>query len=205
MDMINKSFRLILASASPRRKEILGKLSVEFEIIPSYAEEITDKTMPSEIVKDLSHLKAWEVYNRIKDGEKTDGKKDSFIPVVIGSDTVVDHKGHIMGKPASEEDAFKMIKSYAGDVHQVHTGVCIIINGEKEYNFSVSSSVYVADMDDSEIQAYVDTGEPMDKAGGYAIQGLFAPFITRIEGDYYNIVGFPIAEVYRILKQESVL
>lgn len=190
--------RIVLASASPRRREILGKLGIEFEIIPSNAEEITDRSEPSEIVKELAKLKAWDVFRSLSasSGEET---------VVIGSDTVVDHKGHIMGKPKTEQEAFEMIKSYAGDVHQVHTGVCIIINGNREYNFSVSSSVYVVEMTDEEIRSYVASGEPMDKAGGYAIQGLFAPFISRIEGDYYNIVGFPVSEVYRILKLEKII
>lgn len=197
------SSRIILASASPRRKEILGKLGIPFEIIPSDCEELYSATEPSEIVRELSALKAADVYER--ELKKRSSKEEGASLVVIGSDTIVAHRGHIMGKPHTRQEAFEMIKSYAGDTHQVHTGVCIMIEGGQTYNFTVTSSVQVVDMTDGEILRYVDTGEPMDKAGAYALQGLFAPYVSGIEGDYYNIVGFPICRVYHILKDEGII
>lgn len=223
-------YRIILASASPRRKEILGKLNFDFEIIPSDCEEITTETEPAEVVRSLAKLKAEDIWKRVTaapftaaDGIKAGGKKaleekngvglensrKTKGLVVIGSDTIVDHAGRIMGKPHSEEEAFEMIRSYAGDFHYVHTGVCILIEdmegNRKIHNFTVSSKVNVVDMTDWEIRNYVATKEPMDKAGAYALQGLFAPYISSIEGDYYTIVGLPLCEVYRILKEEHII
>ena len=103
--------------------------------------------------------------------------------------------------PADRAEAISMIKSFAGDIHQVYTGVTIIIPNEKTYTYNICTDVHVLQMTDEEIERYVDTGEPMDKAGAYAIQGLFAPFISKIDGDYYNVVGLPISSVYAILKK----
>lgn len=197
------NYRIVLASASPRRKEILSKLGVQFEVIPSDCEEVYSATEPAQIVKELAILKAEDVYKKLIN-ERTASDNNGSL-VVIGSDTIVAHKGRVMGKPHSKEEAFEMIKSYAGDTHQVHTGVCIMIENGQTHSFTVSSSVNVVPMTDEEIWAYVESGEPMDKAGAYALQGLFAPFVSGIEGDYYNIVGFPICRVYHILKDEGII
>ena len=181
--------KVILASASPRRKEILSKTGIEFEVQVSSCDENINEKEPDKLVMKLSELKAKDVAEKNPDA------------IVIGSDTVVAHKGQIMGKPADREEAIRMIKSFAGDVHQVYTGVTIIIPGEKTYTYNICTDVHVLPMTEQEIERYVDSGEPMDKAGAYAIQGLFAPYISKIDGDYYNVVGLPISSVYAILKK----
>lgn len=206
--------RIILASASPRRKEILEKLNINFEVLPSGCEEKTTETEPGEIVRELAAIKAEDVFLKVsaetaRSDEWDSGADSRQRLVVIGADTIVDHRGIIMGKPHSPEEAKAMIRSYAGDTHLVHTGVCILVANDdgnvNKYNFTVTSSVNVVEMSEEEIEAYVMTGEPMDKAGAYALQGLFAPYISGIRGDYYNIVGLPICEVYHILKKECIL
>lgn len=184
-----QKYKVILASASPRRKEILGKTGIDFEVQVSDCDENIDEKQPDKLVMKLSELKARDVATKNSDA------------IIIGSDTVVAHKGHIMGKPADRAEAISMIKSFAGDIHQVYTGVTIIVPNEKTYTYNVCTDVHVLPMTDEEIERYVDTGEPMDKAGAYAIQGLFAPFISKIDGDYYNVVGLPISSVYAIMKK----
>ena len=190
-------YQIILASGSPRRKELLGLLGVEFQIITSNKEEIITSTDPEEVVKELSVMKAEDV-----------AKNAEGPAVILGADTVVSYQGQILGKPKDKEDAIRMITSFAGDVHQVYTGVCIIrkeADGTKKtISFAESTKVTTYPMTEEEIVRYVDSGEPMDKAGAYAIQGLFAPYIKKISGDYYNIVGFPIARIYQCLKEEGI-
>ena len=182
--------RVILASASPRRREILAKTGIEFEVQVSNCDENIGVLEPDKLVMELSALKANDVAEKNPDA------------IVIGSDTVVAHKGQIMGKPKSREEAISMIKSFAGDVHQVYTGVTIVIpQSDNKITYNVCTDVHVLPMTDDEVERYVDTGEPMDKAGAYAIQGLFAPYISKIDGDYYNVVGLPISSLYMILKE----
>lgn len=190
-------YQVILASGSPRRKELLELIGVEFNIITSNKEEIITSTNPEEVVKELSMMKAEDVAERVPGPA-----------VILGADTVVAHGGRILGKPKDAEDAVNMIRSFAGDDHYVYTGVCIIrkeADGtEKKISFAEGTRVTVYPMTEEEIKRYVASGEPMDKAGAYAIQGLFAPYIKGIEGDYYNIVGFPIAGIYQRLKEEGI-
>ena len=186
--MKTQKYKVILASASPRRKEILAKTGIDFEVQVSDCDENIDEKQPDKLVMKLSELKARDVAAKNPNA------------IIIGSDTVVAHKGHIMGKPADRAEAISMIKSFAGDIHQVYTGVTIIVPNKKTYTYNVCTDVHVLQMTGEEIERYVDTGEPMDKAGAYAIQGLFAPFISKIDGDYYNVVGLPISSVYTILK-----
>ena len=190
-------YQVILASGSPRRKELLELIGVEFNIITSNKEEIITSTNPEEVVKELSMMKAEDVAERVPGPA-----------VILGADTVVAHGGRILGKPKDAEDAVNMIHSFVGDDHYVYTGVCIIrkeADGtEKKISFAEGTRVTVYPMTEEEIKRYVASGEPMDKAGAYAIQGLFAPYIKGIEGDYYNIVGFPIAGIYQRLKEEGI-
>lgn len=190
-------YQIVLASGSPRRKELLELIGVEFKIITSNKEEIITSTNPEEVVKELSMMKAEDV------AESVTGPA-----IILGADTVVAHGGRILGKPKDKEDAFRMIRSFAGDDHYVYTGVCIIrkeADGSvKKISFAEGTKVTVYPMTDKEIERYVASNEPMDKAGAYAIQGLFAPYIKGIEGDYYNIVGFPIAGIYQRLKAEGI-
>lgn len=191
------NYQIILASGSPRRKELLELIGAEFTIITSNKEEIISSTDPEEVVKELSMMKAEDVASGVEGPA-----------VILGADTVVAHGGRILGKPKDEDDAFRMISSFAGDDHYVYTGVCIIrkeADGSvKKISFAEGTKVTVYPMTEEEIKRYVASKEPMDKAGAYAIQGLFAPYIKGIEGDYYNIVGFPIAGIYRRLKEEGI-
>ena len=190
-------YQVILASGSPRRKELLELIGVEFKIITSNKEEVITSTNPEEVVKELSMMKAEDVAASV-----------AGPAIILGADTVVAHGGRILGKPKDKADAVNMIRSFAGDDHYVYTGVCIIrkeADGSvKKISFAEGTKVTVYPMTEEEIEQYVATNEPMDKAGAYAIQGLFAPYIKGIEGDYYNIVGFPIAGIYQRLKEEGI-
>lgn len=184
--------KLILASASPRRKELLGKIGLEFEIIPAKGEEVVTKKLPWEVVEELSFQKAKEI---------ADMQTEECI--VIGSDTIVAKEEKIMGKPKDEADAYQMLSEIAGNVHQVYTGVTLIRTGKdpKVITFAEKTDVHLYPMSDDEIHAYIATKDPMDKAGAYGIQGDFAIHVKGIEGDYYNVVGLPIGKVYQELKQ----
>lgn len=186
--------KIILASASPRRKEILEQIGMRFEILVSDKEEIYESSRPDEIVKELSLLKANHVSEMV---EKND-------IIIIGADTIVSHEGKVLGKPKNREDAFEMIKSIQGKVHKVYTGVAILCydkSGNREtVNEAVETKVFVSPMNEKEINDYLDTNEYKDKAGAYAIQGRFAPFIEKIEGDYYNVVGLPVSYIYHTIK-----
>jgi len=194
--------KIILASASPRRRELLTQIGMEFEVITSSSDEIIIKEIPCEIVMELATGKACEVYDKVV----TDSECDKI--VVIGADTIVVHNGRIMGKPVDEADAVAMLTELCGDVHQVYTGVALIWNedGHKcSHSFYECTDVYVSDASDEEIKAYVATGDPMDKAGAYGIQGRFAAFIKKIDGDYNNVVGLPVGRVYQELKGYGLL
>lgn len=171
----------ILASASPRRKEILELADLKFDIMPSNAQEITTKTAPNEVVMELASIKAKDIY-----------KKSEKQSMIVGADTVVAYQGQILGKPADEADAKRMLTMLSGQTHEVYTGVCIIEDG-KTKTFYEETKVTFYEISDEQIDHYIKTGEPMDKAGSYGIQGKAAVFIKGIEGDYYNVVGFPIA------------
>lgn len=189
--------KVILASGSPRRRELLAQIGIEFDVRVSEQEEIYHSTVPEEIVKELALLKAEHVAENMQEEERA-GK------VIIGADTVVVQDGRILGKPQGEEDAFRMLKKLQGRSHEVYTGTALLYFEGKEkktVNRAVKTNVYVDAMTEKEIQAYIASGEPMDKAGAYGIQGKFAAFIERIEGDYYNVVGLPVSFVYQCLKQ----
>ena len=194
--------RIILASASPRRKELLSNMGLDYEIIVSDCEEVTEKTKPCDIVRELSKMKALNVF------EKAEGEifEDTLI---IAADTLVFLNDEHLGKPADTEDAKRMIRKLSGCVHTVITGVTVIkacadgakgLKKQEIVNFEEITEVYVSKLSESEIEWYVSTGEPMDKAGSYAIQGRFAKFITRINGDYSNVVGLPVSKLYEELK-----
>lgn len=172
---------IILASASPRRKEILELADLKFDVMPSDAQEITTKTAPNEVVMELASLKAKDIY-----------KKSEKQSMIVGADTVVAYQGQILGKPTDEADAKRMLTMLSGQTHEVYTGVCVIEDG-KTKTFYEETKVTFYEISDEQIDYYIKTGEPMDKAGSYGIQGKAAVFIKGIEGDYYNVVGFPIA------------
>ena len=172
---------IILASASPRRKEILELADLKFDVMPSDAQEITTKTAPNEVVMELASIKAKDIY-----------KKSEKQSMIVGADTVVAYQGQILGKPTDEADAKRMLTMLSGQTHEVYTGVCVIEDG-KTKTFYEETKVTFYEISDEQIDYYIKTGEPMDKAGSYGIQGKAAVFIKGIEGYYYNVVGFPIA------------
>lgn len=190
--------RIILGSASPRRSELMAQIGLEFEVIVSEKEEYYKSNTPEAIVKELALMKAENVASKLKsDCEAKD-------IIVIGADTIVVLDDRILGKPKDEEEAYRMLMSIQGRPHQVFTGVAILDfdgNGAcQTYPHSVETKVYVHEMDEQEIRSYIKSGEPMDKAGAYGIQGGFAAYIDKIEGDYYNVVGLPISYLYQQLK-----
>ncbi len=194
--------KIYLASASPRRKELLRQVGISFKVVPSDVEERITKERPDEVVEELSYQKAVDVCGRLT----AEGKNDF---VVIGADTVVSAWGKILGKPADKADAARMLKNLQGGSHQVYTGVTIAWKYQDMppmyATFSECTDVTMYAMTDEEIRAYVDSGEPMDKAGAYAIQGLCAAHIQGICGDYNNVVGLPVGRLCQELKKRGLL
>lgn len=178
---------IILASASPRRKEILEKHGIPFQIEVSDVDESHEKMHPAKLVEELSKRKAKAVFQKFP-GE-----------IVLGADTVVAYSDEILEKPKNDKDAHRMISLLQGNVHQVYTGVTIC-SPEKEITFSVKTDVYVKEMSPAEINTYIATGEGKDKAGSYAIQGIFSKYIEKYDGDYENVVGLPGKHVEETLK-----
>lgn len=186
--------RLILASASPRRKELLERIGVTFDIIPAKGEEVITKEQPDEVVMELSKQKAQEIA----------GTAEADV-LVLGADTVVAYEGKILGKPKDETDAFKMLSMLSGKEHEVYTGVALIDNRDGSVeNFFERTKVTMYPISEKEIRDYIAGGEPMDKAGAYAIQGIGAKFIQKIEGDYSNVVGLPVGRIYQEIKRKSI-
>lgn len=193
-------YKIILASNSPRREELLKQAGVNFTIIPSTKDEITTKERPEEIVGELALNKAKEVALSVNEQA-----------IIIGADTMVAIGDKILGKPHNEENSKKMLTLLQGREHQVYTGVGIIIKSiidgqvrERELSFFQLSEVRVSKLNEKQIRDYIATKEPFDKAGAYGIQGKFAVHIESITGEYNNIVGLPIAKIYRTLLAEGI-
>ncbi|KIQ94900.1 Septum formation protein Maf [Anoxybacillus thermarum] len=181
--------QLVLASSSPRRKQLLRMLGLPFDILVGDVDESFDAALsPSEIVKQLAHKKANAVWQQKKDA------------CVIGADTIVVSEGEVLGKPTGEQDAFRMLKRLSGTTHEVWTGVAIC--AEKEcVTFAEKTDVTFWPLTDEDIWAYIATKEPLDKAGAYGIQERGALFVKKIDGDYFSVVGLPIARLARELKK----
>lgn len=191
--------KIILASASPRRRELLTQIGLEFEVMVSDAEEQLDAAEPYAVVQELSARKAKAVAAEYmeKRGSNTDGADI----LVIGADTVVSCDGEILGKPRDAGDAVRMLRLLSGRCHEVYTGVTFVYDrGLACHTFYECTKVRFAPMTEREITEYVATGDPMDKAGAYGIQGFCARYIIGIEGDYNNVVGLPVGRVYQELK-----
>lgn len=189
--------RIILASASPRREELLGKLFQTFEVIPAKGEECVKSGQTPQVVLALSEQKAKEV-------ERESAAQEDAAYLIIGADTLVAVNGQILGKPQDSQDAAAMLRRLQGNVHQVYTGVTLLLGCGQErrcIQFTECTDVYFYPITEEEILAYIHTKEPMDKAGSYGIQGIGGRFVKRIDGDYSNVVGLPVAGIYQRLKK----
>lgn len=183
--------KVILASKSPRRKEILETMGVDFEIdVADVDESVSDSLTPVEAVCEISKRKADAVLERHKEGGC----------IVISADTVVVIDGRIIGKPKNEEDAFDIIKSLSGRTHEVYSGFTVCSSDKSGTDFEVTQ-VHFRELCDDEIMRYIATGECMDKAGAYGIQQKGNLFVQYIHGDYYNVVGFPISKICVTIKE----
>lgn len=185
----DNDLKLVLASASPRREELLTQLNLKFTVVPSKIDEeefnISD---PVELVKVLAEEKARSVSKLVED------------VIIIAADTVVVHNGQILGKPANESKARKMLKELSSDQHQVITGVAVLNSrtGESHLDYNITD-VKMTALSEQDIDKYVETGEPLDKAGSYAIQGFGGLFVEEIKGSYYSVMGLPIHQLAKLL------
>lgn len=195
--MIDPQIPIILASASPRRTELLKQAGFTFTVIPSSIEEQRTETSPDKLAEDLAFQKAEDVYQSVKQ----DYAGKDFM--VIGADTIVYYDGEVLGKPADEQEAFDMLKMLSDRTHQVYTGLAIILRKADEkqiYLMHERTDVTFYPISDHELKDYIATGDPLDKAGAYGIQGPFAVHVKKINGDYNNVVGLPIARLYQSLQ-----
>lgn len=183
---------MILASKSPRRKELLGFISKDFRVIPAVGEEnIPDGTAPSDAVKLLARQKAEEIAVSYKN------------ELIIAADTIVVIDNKILGKPHDEVHAAEMLRSLSGRVHSVFTGVCVIFEDGETENFAEETKVEFFELTDREIADYIATGDPMDKAGAYGIQEKGAANVKGIVGDFYNVMGLPVGRLARVLRERG--
>jgi septum formation protein len=190
--------KYILASGSPRRKELLARTGIEFEVIPSDMDEIITKKVPSDIVMELAYQKALNIYQKLNLSDHT----------VIGSDTIVVYKDEILGKPSDKAEAYDMLSMLADRTHQVYTGVSLLVNiGGKltVKTFFEKTDVTLYPISKEDLHAYVESGDPLDKAGAYGIQGDFSIHIKGISGDYNNVVGLPVGRLYQEMKALQLL
>ena len=183
---------LILASASPRRREMLELMGYAFTVVPSMADEHIPPCPPKDYVEALALAKACEVAARRPDC------------CVVGSDTIVYLDGSILGKPADEDDAFRILSLLSGRTHTVYTGVAVLSQGRRTV-FHDRTDVTFHPLSPEEIRAYIRTGEPMDKAGAYGIQGPGSALVERVEGCYFTVIGMPNPRLYRALMEHGVL
>ena len=184
---------IVLASASPRRKELLERMGLDFAVRVAELDETMDPfAHPADEVARVAALKAKAVYPMCHDGD-----------VIIGADTIVVCDSLVMGKPRSEAEAFSMLRRLSGREHQVMTGLCVLTDSYEEI-VTVTTTLRMRPLSDEEIHAYIATGEPMDKAGAYGIQGLAAMFVVGLDGDYYNVMGLPVCTLTMILRKCGV-
>ncbi len=186
--------KIILASQSPRRKQLLKQLGLKFEVRPSeYEEDMSARKDPYELVKFLALNKAKDVIKHYKNA------------IIIGSDTIIIHKNHIIGKPRDKDQARKMLRCLSGNEHEVATGFAVIdTENNKIINDFNTAKVKFRELSDQEIEDYVNTGEPLDKAGSYGIQSKGAILIESVKGDYFSVVGLPIGKIYLALRELNI-
>ncbi len=203
---MKQSVKVILASGSPRRREMFERMGIDFTVMKSDAEEVITKTEPQEVVVELATQKACEIRDRLlADGNI---KEDTLI---VGADTIVVADNKILGKPADEEDALRILMSLSGKAHSVFTGVAALYinkdsveDEEISFSFAEETKVIMYPFMEKEAKAYIDTKEPMDKAGAYGIQGIGGILVKEIVGDYNNVVGFPLSAFMRLGCQKNL-
>ncbi len=184
-------YELYLASASPRRRELLDMLGFSYRLLLPNADENSTETDPARLVSELASRKAEAAMELLS----ADERKNALI---LGADTVVYANGEILGKPKDRADAARMLKMLAGTTHEVYSGVALV-RADGTVSGSECTTVHFGAMSDAEIDAYVETGEPMDKAGSYAVQGICSLWIDGIEGCHFNVIGLPIRKMYKML------
>lgn len=194
-----ENIKIILASASPRRRELLKQIGLEFQVLVSDVEEKVTTDIPYLVVEQLSAQKAGAVARKLET-ESVEGADKREPVLVIGADTIVACDGQILGKPHHKQEAVQMLQKLQGRSHQVYTGVTLIY-GEKIQTFHETTEVEFYPMTNEEITAYVETADPLDKAGAYGIQGFCARYIKGIAGDYNNVVGLPVGRLYQEMKR----
>ena len=203
---MKQSVKVILASGSPRRKEMFERIGIDFTVMKSEGEEVITKIKPEDVVVELATQKACEIRDRLLAGN--DIKEDILI---VGADTVVASEEKILGKPKDEEEALHILMSLSGKSHSVFTGVAAFYinkdgkqNDEKSFCFAEETKVFMYPFMEEEAKAYIDTKEPMDKAGAYGIQGIGGILVKEIVGDYNNVVGFPLSAFMRLGCQKKL-
>lgn len=182
--------KIILASKSPRRQEILTNLGYDFEVITAETDESSDISEPSKLVMELAKRKAYAVADFCCDNNS----------VIIACDTVVATENEILGKPKNNQDARRMLSELSGNIHSVYSGLCLI-KGDKILTDYCKTDVYFDKLTEKDIDWYISQNEWSDKAGGYGIQGKASVFIRKIDGDYFNVVGLPVNSLYKMLKE----
>ena len=188
---------IILASGSPRRRELLSDLGAEIKIITADVDESSEETNPEALAEALARKKGLAVY------EKLAAENSPLAPLpIISADTVVFCDGEIMGKPKDRADAYRMLEKLSGKAHTVTTGICVI-NGGTPFSAFSTTKVFVDPLTEDEINAYIDSGDPFDKAGSYGIQGIFSKHISKIEGCYFNVVGLPLNALSKLFKEAT--
>ena len=202
---LNEQFKIVLASASPRRSEILNLAGLEFDVWPSDKEETMTKTAPREVCSNLARTKALDVASQIKTyGESHPDLTTGTDIIVIGADTIVAKGDEIFGKPKDDDDAKRMLRELSGCTHSVFTGVSLVFMSAGgrvgEHTFCDETKVTFYPVDEDEIDVYVNSGDASDKAGAYGIQSGAASFVKGIEGDFYNVMGLPLARVLQEIK-----
>lgn len=208
--MKKMDYKIVLASKSPRRKEILEMAGFEFDIWPSTKDEIIISTNPSEVCVELSRQKAIDVASQIKtfNDENTELVTPQNV-MVIGSDTIVSIDNEILGKPKDEAQAFEMLNKLSGKTHTVYTGVTLVFMSKDgrvgEYSFFDSTDVTFYHLDEDEINEYIATGSPLDKAGAYGAQDMASRFVKKLDGSFHNVMGFPISRLCYELKNLNVI
>lgn len=188
---------VILASGSPRRRELFSQAGIEYTVMSADVDETPTKKEPGSIVEELSERKAEAAYRLAREAGRE--------ALIVAADTIVSLDGRILGKPGDKEEAIGMLRMLSGRTHQVYTGVTLLFPEGRRETFSEMTEVCMYPLSPEEIVDYVNSGEPMDKAGAYGIQGLGARLVERIRGDYNNVVGFPLARFIRVMVREGEL